>query len=242
MHTPLTDSSLPDFSSVPVRSTVAPEETAALTEAASIPSQGHPVVFHGAYVGHMEMMATQQQVAGYLDAHPDWFRRCSQPMTADPIGDNGYALTIGRFGAMGYDVEPRIGLHLLPQDQGVYRIETIPVPDYTPQGYEVDFRAALELKECPSEEMESGVATYVEWVLDLDVSVHFPRFIRALPAALIQKTGDHLLSQVVRQVSRCLTHKVQEDFHSTLNLPLPASYRDRHHHFLERFSKGLHLG
>ncbi|MEB3267365.1 MAG: DUF1997 domain-containing protein [Leptolyngbya sp.] len=200
---------------------------------------GSPFIFHGAYVGSMEMSADRQTVADYLDVHQDWFRRCAQPMTAEPLGNNGYALTIGHFGALGYDIEPRIGLHLLPQDQGIYRIETIPVPGYTPQGYDVDFQAALELHEKPEMTAQGNPLTAVEWTLDLKVSVYFPRFIRALPKGLIQRTGDHLLSQVVRQASRCLTHKVQEDFHSTLGLPLPESYQKRHHQFLERLSKGL---
>jgi hypothetical protein len=200
----------------------------------------HPFIFHGSYVGSMEMSADRQTVADYLDVHQEWFHRCAQPMTAESLGNNGYALTIGHFGALGYDIEPRIGLHLLPQDQGVYRIETIPVPGYTPQGYEVDFRAALELQQHPHPSPDGNILTKVEWVLDLDVSVYFPRFIRALPKGLVQRTGDHLLSQVVRQASRCLTHKVQEDFHHTLNLPLPESYHKRHHQFLDRFSKGTH--
>ncbi len=200
-----------------------------------------PTIFHGAYVGRMEMAANLQTVAQYLDVHQEWFCRCADPMTAEPLGDNGYAMTVGHFGALGYDIEPRIGLHLLPQDHGVYRIETIPVPGYTPQGYDVDFRASLELKEMPAPEGSNEVITQVEWTLDLDVAIAFPRFIQALPKALLLKTGNALLNQVVRQASRCLTHKVQDDFHTTLGIPLPESLQNRSHHFLERLSKGLHL-
>ena len=195
-----------------------------------------PFLFSGDYTGSMEMSADCQTVAHYLDDHRAWFLRCAHPMTAAPLGDNGYALTVGHFGALGYDVEPKVGLHLLPQKQGVYRIETIPVPDYEPPGYEVDFKASLRLNEGLPE--ASGVVlTQVDWELDLKVWVHLPRFIRALPKRIIQNSGDHLLSQIVRQMSRCLTHKVQEDFHQSLELPLPESYRKRNHHFLERFSK-----
>ncbi len=232
MHTPLTDSSTSHSS--------APEEAAVSSSSLQV-TANQPFIFHGAYIGSMEMAATRQMVADYLDVHQDWFRRCAHPMQAHPIGETGYALTVGRFGALGYDVEPRIGLNLLPQDQGVYRIETIPVPDYAPQGYDVDFRASLELKENPAPDLDLGVTTHVEWELDLAVSVQFPRFIRALPENFIQRTGDHLLGQIVRQVSRCLTHKVQEDFHQSRQLELPESYRDRHHHFFDRLSKGLHL-
>jgi len=199
-------------------------------------SRSTPFLFHGDYAGSMEMSADRATVAHYLDDHRAWFLRCAHPMTATPLSNNGYDLTVGHFGALGYDVEPKIGLHLLPQDQGVYRIETIEIPGYVSPGYEVDFRAALELNE--TADAAGQVLTRVDWNLDLKVWVSFPRFIQALPKRLIQKTGDHLLSQIVRQVSRRLTHKVQQDFHETLDLPFPDSYRQRSHHFFDRFSRG----
>lgn len=177
-----------------------------------------PTHFTGHYSSCMEMYADAATVSAYLDVHSEWFRRCAHPMTADALGNNGYALIIGRFGSFGYEVEPKIGLHLLPQDQGVYRIETIPVPGYEPQGYDVDFRASLQLVEVMEGEQ---VVTRVEWELDLDVAIHFPRFIRAIPQQIIHATGDRLLNQIVRQVSRRLTRKVQLDFHNTHNLPFP---------------------
>ena len=201
-----------------------------------------PVHFQGYYASCMEMWADAATVEAYLNVHGDWFRRCASPMTAEPLGENGYALTIGKFGALGYDIEPKIGLHLLPQDAaGVYRIETIPIPDYVALGYDVDFQAALHLVESATADQQgilptpglSDRMTQVVWDLHLDVAIHFPRFIHALPQHLIQSTGDRLLNQIVRQVSRCLTHKVQEDFHHTRDLPFPKKARkypwSRHH-------------
>jgi Protein of unknown function (DUF1997) len=179
----------------------------------------------------MEMYAEPERVARYLDAHRGWFPRCAHPMKADLIGENGYALTIGKFGSFGYEVEPKVGLNLLPQADGVYRIQTIPVPDYEAPGYEVDFRAALHLVEATPDPKQFAAGqmpahlTQVEWELNLKVMIHFPRFVHRLPQSLIQTTGDRLLNQIVRQVSRCLTHKVQEDFHSTENLAFPKKRR-----------------
>jgi hypothetical protein len=45
----------------------------------------------------------------------------------------------------------------------------------------------------------------------------FPKFIRRLPQGLIQGTGDRVLAQIVRQVSRRLTAKVQDDFHASFS-------------------------
>ncbi|HEY9876917.1 MAG TPA: DUF1997 domain-containing protein [Leptolyngbyaceae cyanobacterium] len=194
------------------------------------------VAFEGHYIGQMEMMADPATVARYLDVHQDWFKRCAHPMEVESITENGYALVIGRFAALGYEVEPKVGLNLMPQDHGVYRIETIPVPGYTPPGYDVDFRAALELTEAPAETPSAEIATHVEWELNLTVKIHFPRFINALPSSLVKASGDRLLNQIVRQVSKRLTRKVQEDFHKTLNLPLPQSYH--RHRFWTGWGKG----
>ncbi|GAB4379984.1 MAG: hypothetical protein Kow00121_35270 [Elainellaceae cyanobacterium] len=182
-----------------------------------------PSCFHGCFESCMEMYAEAKAVADYLDNHRTWFPRCAHPMQSEPIGENGYALTIGRFGSFGYEVEPKVGLDLLPQDEeGVYRIQTIAVPDYTAPGYDVDFQAALQLIEVePNSPDLPAKMTHVEWQLDLQVKIHFPRFIQALPNRIVQNTGDRLLNQIVRQVSRRLTHKVQEDFHNTAGIPFP---------------------
>jgi hypothetical protein len=177
---------------------------------------------------YMEVYADPATYAAYLDVHEEWFCRCAQPMVADALGQNGYAITIGRFGALDYYVEPKIGLELLPEEAGVYRIRTIPVPDYVPPGYAVDFQASMKLvPRSPSPE-DRHVApnlpehiTHVTWGLDLVVELWFPRFIRVLPQSLIQGTGDRLLGQIVRQVSRRLTRKVQLDFHQSHGLPVP---------------------
>ncbi|MEJ1932205.1 DUF1997 domain-containing protein [Nostoc sp. NIES-2111] len=178
------------------------------------PLIGTVTKFYGRYGDSMEMYAPAAAVAEYLNGHAGWFTRCAEPMKVHSLGENGYALTIGRFGAFGYEVEPKIGLELLPPDEGVYRIRTIPIPDYQAPGYDVDYHAALQLKE----DFAETIVTKVEWELDLTVCLHFPRFIQRLPKSLIQSTGDRLLNQIVRQVSRRLTRKVQEDFHKTFGV------------------------
>jgi len=146
---------------------------------------------------------------------------------------------LGRFGALGFELEPRIGLDLLPAEAQTYRIRTVPVPGFTPEDYEVDFQASLTLVEVPlpadlaAELPHLPVMTRVEWHLDLGVAVRFPRFIKALPEPLIRRTGERVLWQVVRQVSRRLTRRVQEDFHHSQGLPLPKPVHQfrwwRHH-------------
>lgn len=178
--------------------------------------------FQSQFTGRMELSGNAQSVIAYLDNHRGWFCRCAQPMAVAPLGERGYALKVGRYGSLGYEIEPQIGLELLPPDQqGIYRIVTVPVPGYSPPNYQVDFRAALQLLETQSEPGEPQDLTRVEWHLNLKVSIQFPRFITKLPQALIQGAGDRLLRQVVRQISQRLTAKVAADFHTTQGRVLP---------------------
>ena len=172
----------------------------------------------------MEMRAPAHTVEGYLDRHEGWFRRCAAPMQVESLGRNGYVLTLGRFGNFGFEVEPTIGLELLPQSAGVYRICTVPAEQFQPglrDLYDVEFNAALRLEE----RSEDVLYTEVRWDLDLSVWIRLPSVIGLLPESLVQSSGDHLLRQIVRQISRKLTWKVQEDFHATHNLGCPPRRR-----------------
>ncbi|MEB3884274.1 DUF1997 domain-containing protein [Lyngbya sp. CCY1209] len=194
--------------------------------------------FHTQYEDCMEMFADLDTVAEYLGTHRGWFCRCAQPMKTEPIGENAYALIVGRFGAFGYQVEARVGLELVPPDEtGTYRIRTTPIPDYVPPGYEVDFQSIMKLVELPLEQVcekygldpKDCPATVVgaKWHLDLAVGVKFPQFILSMSRSLIQKTGDGLLKRIVNQVSRRLSYKTQMDFHTTHNLPFPLKGKKR---------------
>ncbi len=188
--------------------------------AAGIESLSQSSSFQSQFTGRMELHGDSQQVAQYLDAHQGWFCRCAQPMKVEPLGENGYALSVGRYGSLGYELEPRIGLILLPGEQGVYRIQTISVPGCEAQNYQVDFQAALQLVDSTTCDLLTPSTppelTCVEWYLNLGVTIQFPRFIYKLPQRLIQQTGDRLLLQIVRQVSQRLTTRVQDDFHANL--------------------------
>lgn len=197
-------------------------DSGAITADDSDPSlTSDTIVFEGYYVGNMEMYADVDTVASYLDSHQGWFTRCAQPMDVKPIGHNGYAISLGRFGSLNFQIQPKIGLHLLPQNRGIYRIETIPVPGHEPEGYDVDFKAAMSLAAKKEQQVPTGQATHVEWELNLQTKVQMPKFIQALPQSIVKASGDKLLNQIVRQISKRLTHKVQEDFHTMMNLPLP---------------------
>lgn len=190
-------------------------------------------VFKVSFTGQMDMYSDLDTVAEYLDAHEGWFCRCAQPMRVEPLTDNGYILTVGKFGSFGYEVEPKIAVVLNPPQDRVYLMQTIPLANCD-EGYEVYYRAKMQLREGSSNSAVKecqGIfgkklqlpeqVTEVSWDLDLKVKVEFPQFISKLSSNLIQTTGDRLLAQIVRQISPRLTYKVQQDFHNSHNLAMP---------------------
>jgi hypothetical protein len=189
--------------------------------------------FTVSFNGQMDMYSDIDIVAKYLDAHEGWFCRCAQPMKVEPLANNGYVLTVGKFGSFGYEVEPKIAVVLNPPQDRVYLMHTIPLPEGD-EGYEVNYRAKMKLQEvagCDVSIQSKGLfskqttipklITEVTWDLDLQVQVEFPQFMSKLSANLIQATGDRLLAQIVRQISPRLTYKVQQDFHQSHNLSMP---------------------
>jgi hypothetical protein len=198
----------------------AEQTIAATTEKIDLSCDMPKARFANHFADTMVMNADVKAVAQYFDRHQDWFIRCAQPMQVNALSTNGYAITIGRFNSFGYVVEPKVGLELLPQKNNVYPIKTVEIPDYQSLGYEVDFNAEMHLVETSTDD---APFTQVDWTLDLAVQIQFPKFIQKLPQSMVQKTGDKLLKQIVRQVSKRLTLKVQKDFHGTVGLPLPAA-------------------
>ena len=192
-------------------------------------------VFETNFRGRMDMYSDIDTVAQYLNAHEGWFCRCAQPMKVEPLGDNGYILTVGKYGSFGYEVEPKVGVVLSPPVGRVYQMQTIPIPDYEASGYDVNYQATMELAEIAVDRqatVKQGLfsqrkivmpqaLTQVSWVLNLAVEVEFPGFIAKLSSSLIQSTGDRLLAQIIRQISPRLTYKVQQDFHQSHGLSMP---------------------
>jgi hypothetical protein len=198
----------------------------------SKPNNGYSNSFHNHYIGYMDLLADQVTVMKYLDAHQGWFRRCAHPFKADPIGETGYAMGVGQVGAMGFQVDARVGLNLLPPDENaVYRITTIPIPNQPPQGYEVDFQAEMRLQENPLELPkechlpQNSVITSIVWDLNLTVSLQFPNFIQRISQDILQNTGNKVLGFVVQRVSKSLTAKVQDDFHKTHAIKIPKQIK-----------------
>jgi hypothetical protein len=213
------------------------ESVPAVSESVENTLDERAIAFHTGFIGSMDMYGDKAAVSRYLDAHEGWFCRCAEPMKTYPIGNNGYVMTVGRYGAFGYEVEPKIAVVLDPPVDGVYYTRSIPIPDEPFLGYSVDYKAVMKLHEIPAREaggelqkifQQHGTEipetiTRVTWELQMEVAVRFPKFIYKISRSILQKTGDKLLAQIVRQVSPRLTHKVQQDFHSALNLPLPPA-------------------
>jgi hypothetical protein len=190
----------------------------------------HVRCYRSQFSDQMEMMSASSQVEEYLDRHQGWFKRWAAPMRVHPIDAQSYDLTLGKFGNFGFEVEPTIALRLLPQHKGIYRIETIPsspkAQDLS-EHYDVDFQASMHLipMQESSDQANEPLGTSVQWDLDLSVWIRLPKVITILPDQFVQSSGDHLLKQIVRQISRRLTWKVQEDFHSSHDLICPPQRR-----------------
>jgi serine/threonine protein kinase len=182
------------------------------------------------YEDHLDLYAKPQVVGEYIYNHRQWFPGCATPLKVSSIGKNGYDILVGKYGAFRFEVEVRIGLELLPANaDGIYKINSINLPNYTPPGYQVDFQGSFQLHEIVmsksildifkfTRKKLPDIFTRWEYQLDLEVGVKFPKFIRNLPESMIKKTGDRIIMQIVKEVSKRLCERVQNDFHHRLGI------------------------
>ena len=196
------------------------------------------MIFQTRFAGIMEMYSDLQTVSEYLNNHQGWFVRCAEPMKVIPFGDNGYTLTIGNYGAFGYNLEPQMTVILeQPKLQG-YSMYSVPNSQLSDPSYEVSYRSNLDIQSVPVSQASKGIEkvyrkhgikilpehiTQINWQLDLSVNIQFPVFIHRLPMSMIKSTGNSLLKQIVKQISPRLSYKVQKDFHTRLDLPIPPA-------------------
>ena len=195
------------------------------------------MVFQTSFTGIMEMYSDEETVSEYLNDHQGWFIRCAEPMTATPFGNNGYTLTIGNYGAFGYHLEPQMSVILEPPESKRYSMYSVPNPQFT-SSYEVNYRSNLQIESIPVSQAAKGIKkvyrkqgkanlpeqiTKIDWTLNLLVKIEFPNFISQLPMSVIKSTGNRLLAQIVKQISPRLSYKVQRDFHTRFDLPIPPA-------------------
>ena len=166
-----------------------------------------PFHCHAAFAGMMEMGSDSQTVIDYLKQHQDWFPDCAKPMTVEPIGENGYLLSLGRFGALGFHVDIKLALGMEFLETGKFGMRSLPLPEPSPTAYDVDYKATMELREInPADHHESSASlakaiTQLVWDLKLNIAVQLPKFVRKLPLTLVQKASNRLLCKIVGQVS-----------------------------------------
>ena len=196
------------------------------------------MTFQTCFAGIMEMYSDEETVSKYLNDHQGWFIRCAEPMVATPFGQNGYTLTIGNYGAFGYHLEPQMSVILELPESKRYSMYSVPNPQFTNCSYEVDYVSNLDIESIPVSQAAKGIEkvyrkqgqknlpnkiTKINWTLKLLVKIEFPSFIYRLPMSVIKATGNRLLSQIVKQISPHLSYKVQKDFHTRFDLPIPPA-------------------
>ncbi|MEA5551511.1 DUF1997 domain-containing protein [Anabaena cylindrica UHCC 0172] len=168
-----------------------------------------PYLFRNKSTGTIILQGNMEEVIKYIDNHSKWLAQCILPLKANLIERNAYSLNIGKIGALGYEIEPTVNLYMNQQSRGYYQIKTEPISGIDPNGYDVDFFSKIKLIDCSSGKQE---LTRIEWELILVTKLDFPAFILFLPIPLVQKTGDAVLSNIVKSVSDKFSEKISRNF------------------------------
>lgn len=159
--------------------------------------------------GWVDMDTEREPLAVYLRQHPKWVARCFKPLKVDQLSERTYRLQFFRMGGLGFHLEPCFGIEIWPDEDYLFALSSIELPTDADLPYQVDCSSSFLL-----EERQSGqaVQTRVNWELKLDIQMHLPGFLLALPRRQVIAVGQGVVNQVARSMCNRLTRNICTDY------------------------------
>ncbi len=166
--------------------------------------------------GRVDLQTDRFTLAHYLHHHAEWIERCFKPLKVFPLSPETYKLQFFRIGGLGFELEPCFGIKIWPEQNSVFRLSSIELPEEEGLPYSVDCLSYFRLEELDPEPLQEPL-TRVHWDLKLDIWMQLPGFLQALPYSLVYRVGARVVNQVTRSMSDRLTHNVCTDFYRSVN-------------------------
>ena len=172
--------------------------------------------------GRVDLETDQDTLAHYLHDHSEWIERCFKPLKVLPLSPETYKLQFFRIGGLGFELEPCFGVRIWPEQNNVFWLSSIDLPEEEGLPYTVDCLSYFRLEELdPAQHQDrkyrpAEALTRVHWDLKLDIWMQLPGFLQALPYAFVYRVGTWVVHQVTRSMSDRLTHNVCTDFYRSV--------------------------
>lgn len=166
--------------------------------------------------GRVDLETDRLTLAHYLHDHAEWIERCFKPLKVFPLSPETYKLQFFRIGGLGFELEPCFGVKIWPEQDSVFWLSSIDLPEEEGLPYSVDCLSYFRLEELDLDS-HHGPLTRVHWDLKLDIWMQLPGFLQALPYPLVYRVGARVVNQVTRSMSDRLTHNVCTDFYRSVH-------------------------
>jgi hypothetical protein len=153
--------------------------------------------------GRVELRTALPPLVRYFRDHAHWVPVGFRPLPVQREGEV-YRLQLPRFGAMGYELAPEVGLRVIEESERTHRLVSVDQPDLD---YRVDFGGVLGLE--PADERIG-----VTWQTRFAIEIVPPAFLRLVPEAALKAAAQMAVSAMIGSVCRALIDNLTRDYRS----------------------------
>ncbi|BAC91438.1 DUF1997 domain-containing protein [Gloeobacter violaceus] len=151
--------------------------------------------------GDVRLETDLPPLAGYLRKPDHWIPVGFRPLKVEAAAGT-YRLQLPEFGALGFRVAPRVALRVVEEDERLYRLHSVPLPD---PGYAVDFDGLFRLD-------PAARAVAVFWEANFGIRIELPGFLGMFPQPVVQAAAQAAVSAMNAGVCRSLVGNICRDF------------------------------
>jgi hypothetical protein len=160
--------------------------------------------------GEVDMATALPPLADYLRNHSQWIEHSFKPLRVFPRSQTAYELQFFRMGGLGFELEPCFVVEVGSEGDRLFFLRSIEQPSEAERPYAVDCQSFFRLEE-RTDTVESSTRIY--WTLHLDITIHLPGFLQALPRKRVRAVAEAVANQVARRMCLRLNHNVCNDFY-----------------------------
>ncbi|AGY57657.1 DUF1997 domain-containing protein [Gloeobacter kilaueensis] len=154
--------------------------------------------------GDVRLQTPLPPLVTYLRGPDHWVPVGFRPLKVQRTGAGHFDLQLPEFGALGFQLAPRMVLQLIEDDECRYRLLSVPSPA---SDYQTDFSGLFQLTPRPP-------AVDVFWEARFAIQLTLPGFLGMFPQPVVQSAAQTAVSAMSASVCQNLVHNICCDYRS----------------------------
>ncbi|MBW4696680.1 MAG: DUF1997 domain-containing protein [Aphanocapsa lilacina HA4352-LM1] len=155
--------------------------------------------------GDVRLQTDLPPLVSYLRKPDHWIPVGFRPLKVEAAA-GAYRLQLPELGALGFRVAPRMALRVVEEDERLYRLYSVPLPE---PGYEADFAGLFRLD-------PAADSVVVFWEANFGIRIALPGFLGMLPQPVVQSAAQAAVSTMNAGICQSLVGNLCRDYRARM--------------------------